>query len=1584
MCKKLIIPCFIMLLVFAGSVLADPSTYSAGIVLRADVEGQDEGDVGTTQAGWTRIKEFWNVDVGGMGLSVKVESHVSVATEGRTDGGAPTGPKADVGRDLIFGNDTASPPDNDMILTFRNLKPGYHRILSYHVRTDEADVPCPGFGLSGDDLVSVLSTPGAFIQDYNIMTIPAETIFNASGDGGDVIIRIKGPSESGGVGGESGQAYLNGFILEYFGASNKAPYNPSPANRAENLCTDAVSPLTWTPGSGVVSQDIYFSSDINDVDPCESPSPTATIGGTGSWATPALSGGVTYYWRVDGGGVQGAIWKFTTNAGQAYNPAPGNGWRGLATDVDLSWSPGCGSTAQDVYFGTAASPPLVNAGQAGTTYDLPLLTANTKYYWKIVSQTGGEISPIWSFKTGSGLEQMLLHFSFDGGSIGNPLAATIYDDENSEPFIKEDVNSHSAAVNYGDSAIWGTVDSGTSADFIPVGGYYRDGKAIGTDPLVLDGYQYTIECWVNPDVISDPGGDEARNRGHILFSMSGPGDSDIVDDGDEGPDTVWGLELSEPAGAIFVHKGTEYDRQNMQIYSGRGTVRTGEWTHIAAVWDMSAAESAKIYVNGQLMASAPKPYANRPDTNNVPIGIGFLKTYITDHNGLAFEGMLDEIKVHNYALEASEFGLVPGPEWASGPDPANNERRVDPNADLSWSAGSEATSHDVYFGTAFDDVKNANTNSSEFKGNQGVGDEDFEPGTMEFGTSYYWRIDELGGGGPYSGMIWKFTVQSVVDDPNRLLWYPLDETSGNEAEDASGHDAVGSVDNDNWDPNDGELGCLIFDDDNAILVPSVALDGIYDAISIAVWLKDSSRPGENNWLYDTAGSTIDVQIAVADQNGLVYWRAGNDTDDVLTWDPIKENIDLDDLQDWHHWAFTKSEKGSEMKIYFDGEVVESNGVVAETLDFIRGSSSRIGAAGGAGSDLVAKVDDFIIFDYALDDSGVAILYRRGDVTKAWKPNPRNAAAEVIRDANLGWNPGDYAVSHDVYFGTDFDDVNDATTASSAFKVNQVGTTYDPCNLVLGNTYYWRIDEVNVPNLDSPWKGKTWSFTVANYLIIDDFESYDPFDNLIYEHWNPLNTGAYYVGLGTDPFQPVRRGGRSMEYIYNNHDTLADGYWSEDYLTFDGPQDWESTGVKMVTLFFYGMPDNDANDSELMYVALEDSTTKTKVSYAGDMNDIKVSEWQEWNIQLSDFTDVDMNSVEMIYIGFGDDEAVLPGGDGVVYIDDIRLYPPKCVDACGPAYDFSGDCLVGFAEIAMMGDEWLLRDFQISPIVAPSASVLHYEFDESSGTTVFDTAGDPQGPYDGDFFDDVNQTPGDITDYMDACSVSGNSFHFWHSENDANLGGIMIDPTLFTDNGISQDISVAVWIKNVHTNETPDGDAFMWEFREWVGSPDANDRVLAVSTSDDGDTFNFMDSSESVSYEQDWGDHTEWTHYSFVRDADNLMIYVNGLLEEISDSNGTAMATPDLLYLGLSADRALNNNDGLHDGFTGNMDDFQIFDYALSDAQAGYLGTGGTGYVSMPSATMNLINDEEDGEKAVNFRDYAELMLYWLDEQLWPL
>jgi len=104
--------------------------------------------------------------------------------------------------------------------------------------------------------------------------------------------------------------------------------------------------------------------------------------------------------------------------------------------------------------------------------------------------------------------------------------------------------------------------------------------------------------------------------------------------------------------------------------------------------------------------------------------------------------------------------------------------------------------------------------------------------------------------------------------------------------------------------------------------------------------------------------------------------------------------------------------------------------------------------------------------------------------KAADPDPADGSFIEQTWATLNWTPGILADTHNVYMGDNFDDVNDGT--GDTFRDNQGGEFYVagfagyayPDGLVKGTTYYWRIDEVNDADPNSPWKGDVWSFTVT--------------------------------------------------------------------------------------------------------------------------------------------------------------------------------------------------------------------------------------------------------------------------------------------------------------------------------------------------------------------------------------------------------------------------------------------------------------------------------------------------------------------------
>jgi len=102
---------------------------------------------------------------------------------------------------------------------------------------------------------------------------------------------------------------------------------------------------------------------------------------------------------------------------------------------------------------------------------------------------------------------------------------------------------------------------------------------------------------------------------------------------------------------------------------------------------------------------------------------------------------------------------------------------------------------------------------------------------------------------------------------------------------------------------------------------------------------------------------------------------------------------------------------------------------------------------------------------------------------ARRPDPAEGDQLEQTWGTLTWKPGQWAVSHDVYIGDNFDDVDSG--AAETFAGNQVTDMLVvgfpgfpvPGGLTPGTTYYWRVDEVNDANAASPWKGDIWSFSI---------------------------------------------------------------------------------------------------------------------------------------------------------------------------------------------------------------------------------------------------------------------------------------------------------------------------------------------------------------------------------------------------------------------------------------------------------------------------------------------------------------------------
>jgi hypothetical protein len=274
------------------------------------------------------------------------------------------------------------------------------------------------------------------------------------------------------------------------------------------------------------------------------------------------------------------------------------------------------------------------------------------------------------------------------------------------------------------------------------------------------------------------------------------------------------------------------------------------------------------------------------------------------------------------------------------------------------------------------------------------------------------------------------------------------------------------------------------------------------------------------------------------------------------------------------------------------------------------------------------------------------------------PQPANGAMDVSQSQILTWVHGVFADTHQVYFGTDKEAVKNADTSSPEYKgTGNLGSeSFNPGSLEWNTTYYWRIDEANNANVDSPWTGPLWSFTTPNFLIIDDFESYndlnedEPGSNRIYLAWidgfdNPAVNGSI-VGHANAPFaeQTIVHGGlQSMPMSYNN----AVGK-SEATLTLSANHDWTVHGVNTLTIWFRG---DSANAAENLYVALNGNAVVNN----DNPDAATVTSWTEWSIELTRFADqgVNLTNVNSITLGLSS----VTGGTGIMFFDDIRLYAP---------------------------------------------------------------------------------------------------------------------------------------------------------------------------------------------------------------------------------------------------------------------------------------------------------------------------------------
>ena len=390
-----------------------------------------------------------------------------------------------------------------------------------------------------------------------------------------------------------------------------------------------------------------------------------------------------------------------------------------------------------------------------------------------------------------------------------------------------------------------------------------------------------------------------------------------------------------------------------------------------------------------------------------------------------------------------------------------------------------------------------------------------------------------------------------------LVHWRLDEGSGTIAADTSGNGHDGTFTGEpQWVAGQKSTGALHFDGVDDFVSNVLPADQTYAAFTIAVWAKaDDVAQAQLAAVFSSrfpggatgAGFQIDINTQVTPQ---VYQIRPNSDGGVFG----------SATTDWVHLAVVC--EGTSAQLYYQGVAANEATLVSSLFNEFTVGVNRARSRFFAGT-----IDELRVYDHALTDAEILGTMEGKPFPFALSPTPVDGSLHEATWVSLSWIPGSFAVSHDMYFGTSFDDVNNG--AERTF-VGNLGVTSQvvgfpgfpaPDGLEPGTTYYWRIDEVNDTDPNSPWKGDIWSFSVPPKTAYDP----DPSDGAQFVDPNSVFTwtGGYGSKLHTvylgDSYDDVNNasGGIPMGMPSYDPGTLEREkvlYWRVD--EFDGAETYK--------------------------------------------------------------------------------------------------------------------------------------------------------------------------------------------------------------------------------------------------------------------------------------------------------------------------------------------------------------------------------------------------------------------------------------------
>ncbi len=644
---------------------------------------------------------------------------------------------------------------------------------------------------------------------------------------------------------------------------------------------------------------------------------------------------------------------------------------------------------------------------------------------------------------------------------------------------------------------------------------------------------------------------------------------------------------------------------------GTTVVANNEWHFIVGTFGN---KTLRVYVDGERQGQTQSAGLVDINPNDLALMVGGESS---SNGGQQFLGSIDEVAMYNRELSASEVMKIfqngmASPESAADPEPQNEAVDVPREAVLGWTPGEFAASHDVYFGTSLEAVGNASrTSPSSVLASRGQDANSYDPPGRLEFGQTYYWRVDEVNAAP-DFTIFKGGVWSFTVEPYSYA------VTGVTATASSSHLATTG-------PEQTVNGSGLNSNDQ------------HGVDMKTTWLSNKKGP-QPTWIQYAL-----PQVCQLDK--MLVWNSNQAAEQTVGFGAKDVTIEY-------------SVDGTTWTALGDFEFAQASGEDTYTANTV--------------VDFGLRAVKYVKLTINSNWGGIFMQYGLSEVrflqvpTAAREPSPAQGATNVHPQVPLSWRAGREAASHEVYLSTDPNNLVLAGTVAAP--------SYDVATDLL-KTYYWKVVEVNTAEDPAKWESSVWSFTTAEYITIDDFESYtNSSPKRVFQSWvdgtgfspdeffpngNSGNGSGALVGY--DPTAGnvmetvlIHGGAQSMPLYYDNSGGTR---YSEAQRTFATPQDWTKHTITTLVIWFRGDPNNVAAP---LYAKIND----TKVVYNNGAASTAFPLWKQWSIPLSSVSGANLKSVKTLAIGIGDGKA---GGTGTIFIDDIRLYAtaPQIVTPADP-------------------------------------------------------------------------------------------------------------------------------------------------------------------------------------------------------------------------------------------------------------------------------------------------------------------------------